>query len=88
MGPMSVSFHVPLMDDYVPVDRTPSTLHDIYHVKVYHDARYSLHVRKALDLWETSNNATDSRYLEKKVRPLKGAVFLLVDDRGTPVLYC
>jgi hypothetical protein len=50
--------------------------------KIYHDAARTFYVRKALDSW--SYFGPDNR----KVRMLKGARFLLLDEVSAPILVC
>jgi hypothetical protein len=79
-GPVSIAFHAPT-DNVDDVNGT-------HHLKVYHDARHSLQIRKALDLWSAKPVTAGPGATNKQARPLKGGHLLLVDHRNRPVLYC
>ena len=74
IGPIGLSYTVP----------STSTAY----VKLYHEARYSLHVRRVLDAWKTVISANEDGAKDKKVRPLIGAKLILVDEVSHAVGVC
>lgn len=79
-GSMSIAFHTPL--------DVSNSLNGVHHIKIYHDARHSLQIRKALDLWCTEFASFNPELRKRKTRPLKGGRLLLIDHRNRPVLHC
>ncbi|KAI1792418.1 hypothetical protein LXA43DRAFT_887484 [Ganoderma leucocontextum] len=60
---------------------TRSSLRAVDHFKIYHDAPYTKVVRSALHGWSYRNG-------DKKIRLLKGAKFVLVDECSQGLLLC
>ncbi|KAI0753314.1 hypothetical protein C8Q80DRAFT_1095787 [Daedaleopsis nitida] len=58
-----------------------SPLRMVDHIKLYHDARYTQGVRNILDAWSYKKD-------DKKIRLLKGARLVLVDERSRGILMC
>ena len=78
-----------------------SMLLEVDHIKVYHDVTCALHIRNVLDAWgypnttldgsfeahgRDKNTGKDNRPKTKKIRILKGAKLVLVDERSKGVL--
>jgi hypothetical protein len=83
-GSISLSYQAPSS-----AKRGITVMSETYYIKIYHDARHSLQIRKALDLWSVEAVASSSTGPPaKKARLLKGHRLLLVDQRNAPVLYC
>ena len=57
------------------------SLHQCDHFRVYHDARYTRVLRNVLRAWSYQKNG-------QKIRLLKGAKLVLLENRGNGVLLC
>jgi hypothetical protein len=82
LGLVSISLHLPgfgLNNSDEPLEETDL----VPYFRIHHDARFSLQLRKALDLWGAGADVRGT-----KIRPLKGVCLLLVDQMRTPVLVC
>ncbi|KAI0664140.1 hypothetical protein C8Q70DRAFT_945666 [Cubamyces menziesii] len=65
----------------VDSEHLPLSLHQCDHFKVYHDARYTRVLRNVLRAWSYQKSGS-------KIRLLKGAKLVLLENRGKGVLLC
>ncbi|KAF9467702.1 hypothetical protein BDZ94DRAFT_1305320 [Collybia nuda] len=68
---------------------TPSRppLSNVDYIKIYHEAPLAMYVRNALHVWAyQSDTSTDTKITHEKIRILKGARLVLVDERAKGIL--
>lgn len=97
LGPLGVSFHVARtkepssLTSSLSISRgtAESTLYSSKlnfsdYIKVYHDAPKTLYIRYALDIWQYQGSSDDGHL--QKIRLLKGARFVLLDEASQGIL--
>ena len=79
--PMPQTVDVPLQEP----------LSDVDHIKVYHDTANTMYVRNILDAWSYEENinimsSSVDILRGKKIRMLKGAVLVLLNEKSEAIL--
>lgn len=98
IGPIALSYNIPNADN-CRRDGSSLGLSSCTYIKLYHNARYSLCIRRVLDSWKTSvptkgnDGPLDSASASKvkkseKVRPLLGAKLVLLDEVSQIIGFC
>lgn len=72
-----------------------SSLLAVDHIKLYHDVEHAMYLRNALDAWSyhslpvcTDEEMAAGQVEAEKIRMLKGARLVLVDENSEGILYC
>ncbi|KLO07832.1 hypothetical protein SCHPADRAFT_944947 [Schizopora paradoxa] len=85
VGPMSLSLHIARGSSETHSDEIGGVL-DQDHIKVRHDASLAMNIRTILDIWKyeaspsEGDNDVNHASQPRKIRPLRGAKLVLVDD--------
>ena len=89
LGPMALSFHTASSPDpdrvVVANGSSHSSLLEVDHVRIYHDAACAMLIRNVLDAWAYSTGHPNEKGSEvepkpRKIRVLKGTKLVLLDD--------
>lgn len=82
-GPVSLSLHIATGSSEACADNYGGVL-DQDHIKIRHDASIALTIRTMLDVWKyaVDGDGAINQAQPRKVRPLRGARLVLVNDRS------
>ncbi|KAI0081205.1 hypothetical protein K474DRAFT_1703951 [Panus rudis PR-1116 ss-1] len=72
-----------------------NSLYSVDHIKIYHSPKYTHHLRNVLNAWWYAPGHPPNSFWEEfkgtkadKIRVLRRSRFVLLDDRGKPLLTC
>jgi len=90
VGPISLSFHIAPAPSECRAENHDGVL-DQDHIKIRHDVSFAMNIRTMLDAWKYTitspkrgdgerGDGTSHQPQPRKIRPLRGAKLVLVDD--------
>ena len=94
LGPLALAYHSSSRG--AALDSKTSSPLEVDHIKIYHDAPCAMLIRNVLDAWAFTMGATHlddnagdpdtTQPRSQKIRVLKGAKLILLDDRSSAML--